>query len=108
LCWRLPGNDNLHDRRSHLAIPQLRRPPPGTDIWALIIHTCEGKPPGDEQQSSLPWLCNPDSDVSCHYYVTREGKIYELVDDAKRAWHAGESVLNGVWYCSNYSIGVEL
>lgn len=81
--------------------------PAHTSIWSIIWHTCEGKPPGDEQQSSIPWLCNPTSGVSCHYYITREGKIYQLVDDAKRAWHAGKSVLNGVWYCNDYSIGVE-
>lgn len=91
--WRSP---NYNDR------------PPGTDIWALIIHSCEGSPAGNEQQSSLPWLCNPSSEVSSHYYITREANIYQLVPDAKRAWHAGESVLNGVWYCNNYSIGIEL
>lgn len=80
----------------------------GADIWACIVHSCEGKPAGDEQQSSLPWLVNPTSGVSCHYYVTREGKIYQLVDDSRQAWHAGESVLNGVWYCNGYSIGIEL
>lgn len=91
--WRSPNYDNR---------------PAGTDIWALVVHSCEGKPSGDEQQSSLPWLCNPTAGVSCHYYVTREGRIYQLVDDLKRTWHAGESVLNGVWYCNNYSIGIEL
>lgn len=82
--------------------------PAGADIWALIIHSCEGSPPGNEEQSSLPWLCNPSSQVSSHYYITRAGLIYQLVDDARQAWHAGESVLNGVWYCNGYSIGVEL
>lgn len=88
--------------------PNYSARPAGTDIWALIIHTCEGKPPGDEQQSSLPWLCNSSAEVSCHYYVTREGRIYQLVDDAKQSWHAGVSVLNGVWYCNAYSIGIEI
>lgn len=82
--------------------------PVGTDIWALIVHSCEGSPAGDEQQSSIPWLCSPSSGVSAHYYVTRAGVIYQLVDGSRRAWHAGVSVLNGVWYCNNYSIGIEL
>lgn len=82
--------------------------PAGTDIWALIIHTCEGSPCGDEQQSSIPWLKNPDKKVSCHYYVTREGIIYQMVDPSRRAWHAGTSMLNGVWWCNDYSIGIEL
>lgn len=88
--------------------PNFDARPPGTDIWAAVIHSCEGSPPGNEQQSSIPWLCNPSSGVSSHYYVTREGAIYQLVDDAKRAWHAGVSMLSGVWYCNDYSIGIEL
>ena len=88
--------------------PNYDNRPAGTDIWSIVVHSCEGKPPGDEQQSSIPWLCNLSSGVSCHYYVTREGRIYELVNPAKRAWHAGESTLNGVPYCNNYSIGIEL
>lgn len=87
--------------------PNFNFRPANTDIWAIVDHSCEGRPAGNEQQSSLPWLCNPASDVSCHYYVTREGVIYQLVDDDKRAWHAGVSVLNGVWDCNDYSIGIE-
>lgn len=88
--------------------PNFDSRPPGTAIWSIIIHTCEGKPCGDEQQSSIPWLCNPTSGVSSHFYITRAGIIYQLVDDSKRAWHAGVSMLNGVWYCNNYSLGIEL
>lgn len=88
--------------------PNYNKRPAGTDIWSIIVHTCEGKPPGDEQQSSLPWLCNPASEVSSHYYITREARIYCLVDDIHRAWHAGESIQNGVPYCNNFSIGIEL
>jgi hypothetical protein len=88
--------------------PNYSARPSGTDIWAIIVHSCEGNPCGNEQNSSIPWLCNPASGVSCHYYVTREGAIYQLVDDSKQAWHAGESTLNGVKYCNGYSIGIEL
>lgn len=88
--------------------PNYDNRPAGTDIHAIIMHTCEGSPPGNEQQSSIPWLCNPSSEVSAHYYVTRESVIYQLVDESKRAWHAGVSLLNGVWYCNDYSIGIEL
>lgn len=88
--------------------PNYDKRPAGTDIWALILHSCEGNPPGNEEQSSLPWLCNPATQVSSHYYVTRGGTIYQLVDDASRAWHAGVSMLNGVWYANDYSIGIEL
>jgi N-acetylmuramoyl-L-alanine amidase len=58
----------------------------------IILHSCEGKPAGDEQRSSLPWLCKPGSGVSSHYYVRREdAPILQLVDDDRVAWCAGKS-----------------
>lgn len=77
-------------------------------ISAIVIHSCEGAPPGNEQASSLPWLCSPNSGVSSHYYVTREGAIFQLVPDGRRAWHAGTSVLDGVADVNDFSLGVEL
>ena len=106
-----PADDTMTtftiDTTSHRS-PNFDSRPVNTVIWALILHSCEGSPPGNEEQSSIPWLCNPSSGVSSHYYVTRDGVIYELVSPAKRAWHAGVSMLGGVWYCNNYSIGIEL
>lgn len=95
------------DKTTHRS-PNYDARPGGEDIKAIVVHSCEGSPPGNEEQSSIPWLCNPNSGVSAHYYVTRAGKIYELVDPSKRAWHAGVSVLGGDWYCNDYSIGIEL
>ena len=45
-----------------------------TPITYVVIHSCEGHPLGNEQASSIPWLCNPAAKVSSHYYVTREGR----------------------------------
>jgi len=33
--------------------------------------------------------------IATHYYVTNEGTIYQLVDDAYAAWHAGLGIWNG-------------
>jgi hypothetical protein len=51
---------------------------------SIILHTGEGT-----RSSDLGWLCNPDSDVSSHYYVCRDGTIYELVSLNRCAWHSG-------------------
>lgn len=83
------------------------RPAPGV-IGAIVIHSCEGKPAGNEERSSLPWLCNPAAKVSSHYYITRAGLTYQLVADDRRAWHAGASQLNGHPDLNNWSIGIEL
>ena len=82
--------------------PNYDERPAGTAISAIVLHHGAGT-----RASDLAWLCNPASDVSAQYYVCRDGTIYQLVDDAKRAWHAGESALAGVPHVNDYSIGIE-
>ena len=38
---------------------------------------------------------DPASQVSYHYLVSRSGAIYQFVAEARRAWHAGNSLWNG-------------
>ena len=47
--------------------------------------------------------------VSAHYYVDRQGRIYQLVDPTYAAWHAGVSSWNGRTSASirDHSIGIE-
>ena len=40
---------------------------------------------------SIRRLKNPNSRVSCHYLINRKGKIFQMVNDNKTAWHAGKS-----------------
>lgn len=82
--------------------PNYDERPAGTAISAIVLHHGAGT-----KQSDLSWLCNPASEVSAHYYVTRDGTIYELVDPRERAWHAGVSALAGVPHVNDYSIGIE-
>ena len=46
--------------------------------------------------------------VSAHYLIDEKGKIYRLVDENKRAWHAGQSFWKGKDNLNHYSIGIEL
>lgn len=46
--------------------------------------------------------------VSSHLFVDRNGSITQFVPFNKRAWHAGESELNGRRACNDFSIGIEL
>ncbi len=46
--------------------------------------------------------------VSCHYLITRNGKIYQMVKDQNIAWHAGESKWGKIKNLNNTSIGIEL
>jgi N-acetylmuramoyl-L-alanine amidase len=48
------------------------------------------------------------SGVSSHYLIDRSGRLYYLVDERNRAWHAGESYWAGQRDLNSVSIGIEL
>lgn len=73
-------------------------------ISSIVVHSCEGGLP-IPRLTSLPWLCNPKSKVSTHYYICRDTTIYQLVDDANQAWHAGRAEAP---FVNNVSLGIEL
>lgn len=77
--------------------------PEGARIRGLVLHSSEGAFPSDRA-----WLCNPASEVSSHYLIAPEGTIYQLVDDAKRAWHAGVGTFQGISDWNSASIGIEI
>lgn len=62
----------------------------------------------DTACAALARLCDPAFDVSCHYVVDALGQVYQLVDDAQRAWHAGQGSWGAVTDVNSHSIGIEL
>ena len=60
------------------------------------------------EQEALERLCDPDSRVSSHYFVGEGGDVLQLVDDDKRAWHAGFASWEGVTDVNSNSIGIEI
>ena len=62
--------------------------------------------PDDDQ--ALSWLCNPESEVSCHYFVYPDGRVIQLVPETARAWHAGKSFWGGDTDVNSCSIGIEI
>ena len=59
-------------------------------------------------EDALERLTDKASEVSAHYLIKADGEIYQLVDDANVAWHAGKSSWYGVDSLNQNSIGVEL
>lgn len=57
---------------------------------------------------SLNRLCDPDAKVSAHYLIEENGEVWQLVDEERRAWHAGVASWNGETDINALSIGVEL
>lgn len=53
-------------------------------------------------------LCDEAAQVSAHYLLHEDGKIESLVDEDKRAWHAGISEWNGITDVNSASIGIEI
>ena len=72
-------------------------------IGMVILHSTVGS-----YESSLAWLCNPTSRVSCHYLISRSGHIAQLVPDERAAWHAGNAIWGGKAAINELSIGIEL
>jgi len=48
-----------------------------------------------------------DYGISCHYMIGREGVIWQLAPETKRAFHAGKSEYRGRMDWNNFSIGIE-
>ena len=74
-----------------------------TEIEFIILHYT-----AMSAEKSLERLCDPVHEVSCHYLIDPSGVCYQLVDDNKRAWHAGKSYWRGYHDLNSRSLGIEL
>ena len=60
------------------------------------------------EEEALARLTDSESRVSCHYFVYEDGRIDQLVPEARRAWHAGASSWKGAADINSRSIGIEI
>lgn len=51
---------------------------------------------------------NAGGRVSAHYLIAEDGRIVQLVDERRRAWHAGVGRWSGLSDLNDASIGIEL
>jgi len=59
-------------------------------------------------QAALERMCDADAEVSAHYMIWEDGRISQLVDEAKRAWHAGVGSWQGDTDLNSCSVGIEI
>lgn len=59
-------------------------------------------------EDALARLCDPAAEVSAHYVITEIGAVFQLVEEAERAWHAGAGAWGDVADVNSRSIGIEL
>ena len=73
-------------------------------VTMLVLHYTGMK----DAPSAIRRLTEADSKVSSHYVVTEDGQVLRLVDEGKRAWHAGRSWWRGVTDVNSASVGIEI
>jgi len=59
-------------------------------------------------EAALARLRDPTAEVSAHWLIAEDGRVWRLVDEAARAWHAGRGEWRGRGDVNSRSIGVEL
>jgi N-acetylmuramoyl-L-alanine amidase len=62
----------------------------------------------ESAKEAIDRLCNPHTNVSAHYVVQEDGHIVQLVEEERRAWHAGVAFWRGNTDINERSIGVEM
>ena len=77
---------------------------PKRNIKYVIIHYTNM----NNQKSAIKRLQSRVAKVSCHYIVSKKGKVYRMVHDKDVAWHAGKSKWKKDNNLNNCSIGIEL
>ena len=72
----------------------------------IVVHSTEQK----SVKASLDTLrsSNAQGKVSAHYLIGRDGHIYQLVSEKRRAWHAGGGSWGNITDLNSASIGIEL
>ena len=75
-----------------------------TQIKFLIFHYTGMK----SETESIKKLTNIKSDVSCNYFIKKNGKTFIMVPDLYVAWHAGKSEWKHYKSLNRNSIGVEI
>ncbi|MEM7666014.1 MAG: N-acetylmuramoyl-L-alanine amidase [Pseudomonadota bacterium] len=73
-------------------------------VTMAVLHYTEMKP----VETALDKLTDPEAKVSAHYLITEDGEVIRLVNEDKRAWHAGRSFWRGIKDVNSASVGIEL
>ncbi|OYT93492.1 MAG: N-acetylmuramoyl-L-alanine amidase [Burkholderiales bacterium PBB3] len=105
----------------HTPSPNFGPRPGHTPVDLLVLHSIS-LPPGvyggphiaELFTNRLDWAAHPYFEtirglqVSSHFYIQRQGELWQFVSCDDRAWHAGASFYRGRANCNDDSIGIEL
>lgn len=71
--------------------------------FIILHHTAQ-----DSVEQTFRTFTLAHTEASAHYLVGKDGKIYQMLNDYLRAWHAGNGKWGGVTDLNSISLGVEL
>jgi N-acetylmuramoyl-L-alanine amidase len=87
------------------ASPNYDERPAGTFVDTVVLHATVLNTLDDVAAH----FGNPDTRVSAHYTIDRDGTVVSHVPEENRAWHAGQSRMqDGRTSVNDFSIGIEL
>lgn len=113
--------DGWYSFARRLASPNFGPRPTDVKPALIVIHAIS-LPPGDYDTGQVQRLFTNQLDwdahdyfrsirglkVSAHFFITRDGQLWQFVSCNDRAWHAGESSFRGKDNCNDFSVGIEL
>lgn len=88
----------------YIASPNIDDRPNPEDVSCVVLHSTVVPTTEDTVRVFL----DPKTQVSAHFVVGRDGQVIQMVPIEKRAWHAGESLLEGRPRVNEYSVGIEM
>lgn len=114
-------HDGWYRYARQLASPNHGPRPASAQVDLIVLHSIS-LPPGDYGNdhvqalftNTLDWKAHPyfksieGLQVSAHFYIRRDGALWQFVSTGRRAWHAGASCYRGRDNCNDDSIGIEL
>ena len=62
----------------------------------------------NSEKKAIKRLIDVRSNVSCHYFIKRNGNLILMVPEKYIAWHAGKSIWKQYISLNKFSIGIEL
>lgn len=113
--------DGWYSFARRLESPNFGARPTSAQPELIVIHSIS-LPPGDYGTGQVQRLFTNQLDwdahdyfrsirglqVSAHFFIARDGQLWQFVSCNDRAWHAGESSYRGKNNCNDHSVGIEL
>ena len=114
-------NEGWYRFARRLDSPNFGLRPSDAKIDLIVLHSIS-LPPGDYTGTQvidlflnrLDWDAHPYFEmirgiqVSAHFWIRRNGELWQFVSTTQRAWHAGQSSYRGRANCNDDSIGIVL